>query len=171
LQVIFRKRATNYRALLRKIIYADGASSGSSPPCIPLSLSQYTLTHPHYTHTLPLSLHPTHTGILNYQSVVFSLSYTHTLSLCNVLSLTHTHTLSLSPTHISPHTLHTHTHSLSFSHTHMDLQTTEALRSLSFTHARAHFVMISLSLTHALSLTLSLFSPHTYGFTNYIACD
>jgi len=33
LQVIFRKRAINYRALLRKMTYKDKASYGSSPPC------------------------------------------------------------------------------------------------------------------------------------------
>ena len=33
LQVIFRKRATNYRALLRKMTYTDKASSASTPPC------------------------------------------------------------------------------------------------------------------------------------------
>jgi len=33
LQVIFRKRATNYRALLRKFTYEDKASYWSSPPC------------------------------------------------------------------------------------------------------------------------------------------
>jgi len=33
LRVIFRKRATNYRALLRKITYNDQASYGSLPPC------------------------------------------------------------------------------------------------------------------------------------------
>ena len=32
LQVIFRKRATNYRALLRKMIYEDKASYDSMPP-------------------------------------------------------------------------------------------------------------------------------------------
>ena len=34
LQVIFRKRATNYRAYLRKMTYKDKASYRSSPPCI-----------------------------------------------------------------------------------------------------------------------------------------
>jgi len=34
LQVIFRKRATIYRALLRKTTYKDKASYGSSQPCI-----------------------------------------------------------------------------------------------------------------------------------------
>ena len=33
LQVIFRKRATNYRALLREMTYKDKASYGPSPPC------------------------------------------------------------------------------------------------------------------------------------------
>jgi len=33
LQVNFRKKAINYRALLRKITYKDKASYGSSPPC------------------------------------------------------------------------------------------------------------------------------------------
>ena len=33
LQVILRKRATNYRALLRKMTCEDKASYGSSPPC------------------------------------------------------------------------------------------------------------------------------------------
>jgi len=32
--VIFRKRATNYRALLWKITYEDKASYDSTPPCI-----------------------------------------------------------------------------------------------------------------------------------------
>ena len=34
MQVIFRKRATNYRALLRKMTYKDKASYESSPPFI-----------------------------------------------------------------------------------------------------------------------------------------
>ena len=34
LQVIFRKRATNYMALLRKITCEDKASYDSTPPCI-----------------------------------------------------------------------------------------------------------------------------------------
>jgi len=36
LQVIFRNRATNYRALLQEITYKDKASYGSSPPCTSL---------------------------------------------------------------------------------------------------------------------------------------
>jgi len=40
LQVIFRKRATNYRALVRKMTYEDKASCDSTPPC--------TQQSPHY---------------------------------------------------------------------------------------------------------------------------
>jgi len=38
--VIFRKRTTNYGALLRKMTYEDKGSYGSSPPCI-----EYTYTY------------------------------------------------------------------------------------------------------------------------------
>jgi len=34
LQVVFRKRATNYRALLRKMTYEDKVSYESAPPCM-----------------------------------------------------------------------------------------------------------------------------------------
>jgi len=34
LQVFFRKRTTNYRALLRKMTYEGKASCGSTPPCM-----------------------------------------------------------------------------------------------------------------------------------------
>jgi len=51
LQVIFRKKATNYRAFLRMITYTDKASYGSLPPCSVNSIMQ--LSHIHiwiYTH-------------------------------------------------------------------------------------------------------------------------
>jgi len=42
LQMIFRKRATDYRALLRKMTYKDKASYDSTPPC---SIAPYTKNH------------------------------------------------------------------------------------------------------------------------------
>jgi len=57
LQVIFRKRATNYRTLLRKITYKDKASYGSSPPCT------YTQAH---TPSLSFSLTQKHNLHLQY---------------------------------------------------------------------------------------------------------
>jgi len=51
LQVIFRKRATNYRALLRKITYRDKASYDSTPPCSKSNTS-ILQTHFHIWHLL-----------------------------------------------------------------------------------------------------------------------
>ena len=39
LQVVFRKRATNYRAVLRIITYGDKAFYDSTPPCITILIS------------------------------------------------------------------------------------------------------------------------------------
>ena len=52
LQVIFRKRATNYRALLQNLSYTDKALYDSTPPC---SSFQDTDIHKH-THTLTISM-------------------------------------------------------------------------------------------------------------------
>jgi len=45
LQVIFRERASNYRALSRKMICKDKASYGSSPPCIICVSCIYTIRY------------------------------------------------------------------------------------------------------------------------------
>jgi len=50
LQVIFGKRATNYRALLRKMTYKDKASYASSPPCI---IYMCFVTYSYVSHALP----------------------------------------------------------------------------------------------------------------------
>jgi len=71
LQIIFHKRATKYRSLLRKMTYKDNGSYESSPPCTHTH-SQHT--HTLNTHTLSTHTHSQHTHTLN----------THTLS-------THTH--------------------------------------------------------------------------------
>jgi len=44
LRVIFSKRATNYRALLRKMIYEDKASYDSTPPCMSYLQGLYELS-------------------------------------------------------------------------------------------------------------------------------
>ena len=52
LQVIFRKRATNYRALLRKITYEDKASYDSTPPCMTFHKMYNRVLHDYtYTYT------------------------------------------------------------------------------------------------------------------------
>jgi len=51
LQVIFRKRATNYRALLRKLTHEHMASYGSSPPCMCICACIYIWRSKHiYVH-------------------------------------------------------------------------------------------------------------------------
>ena len=47
LQVIFRERATNYRARLRKMTYDDKASDDSTPPCTQMSYDD--MTHSYVT--------------------------------------------------------------------------------------------------------------------------
>jgi len=50
LQVIYRKRATNYRAVLRKMTCKDKASYDSTPPCISHTYQTY-VSHIRITHT------------------------------------------------------------------------------------------------------------------------
>ena len=50
LQVIFRKRATDYRALLRKMTCKHKASYGSSPPCI--TSSSIAISYGKHSHEL-----------------------------------------------------------------------------------------------------------------------
>jgi len=60
LQIIFHKRATKYRALLRKMTYKDKGSYGSLPPCTiatGMSSLHCSISHSHtHTHTRYLSL-------------------------------------------------------------------------------------------------------------------
>jgi len=44
LQVIFRKRATNYKALLRKMTYEDKAPYDFTPPCTPVHVRHDSFT-------------------------------------------------------------------------------------------------------------------------------
>ena len=56
LQIIFHKRATKYRSLLRKMTYKDKGSYESSPPCIVKSRDFVIrdMTHPYVTWLLTL---------------------------------------------------------------------------------------------------------------------
>jgi len=59
LQVIFRKRATDYRALLRKMTSKDKASYASSPPC----MSHLHASHLIYAPPCMSHLHASHLAI------------------------------------------------------------------------------------------------------------
>jgi len=47
LQVIFRKRATKYRAILREITYGDKALNDSTPPCTSIAHTHLSTEHIH----------------------------------------------------------------------------------------------------------------------------
>jgi len=74
LQVIFRKRTTNYRTLLQKMTYNDKASYGSSPPCI--YIQEYAghivlyvyITYIYYIHILHVCVY---LDIYIYKTVLF----------------------------------------------------------------------------------------------------
>ena len=85
LQVIFRKRATNHRALLRKMTYEHRASSVTTPPC-KTRTHTHASTHTHtHTHTHASTHTHTHTQLKN------CFCFENCLSFDNCL-LYHTHT-------------------------------------------------------------------------------
>jgi len=88
LQVIYRKRATNYRALLRKTTHKDKASYGSSPPCIIHTCCSFT-------HTISLTHTLSGVGVVMGETdakvQMWMLTYTHTLDIIHTCcSFTHT---------------------------------------------------------------------------------
>ena len=134
MQVIFRKRATNYRAILRKMTCEDMASYGSLPLCIrpTHSLSPFFIhTHSH-THTLYRKVNRG-VGLHRCTRLVphtLSLVHTHTIHRkVNQKVCVHIHTQlrthSLSHTHAHTHA-HTHTHTRTHIHTHTHTHTTVA---------------------------------------------
>ena len=92
LQVIFRKRATNYRALLWKVTYEDKGSYESSlfpipPP--PQNSTQHILTHTH-THQYTRILTNAHLNLLIFPNVhwrnhAHQHTVLHTITECYVL--------------------------------------------------------------------------------------
>jgi len=91
LQIIFHKRATKYRSLLRKMTYKDKGSYESSPPC--------TCIMEKCSGVLRCA------GVIEAVVMCSKASYTHTHTHTN----THIHTRTHTPTHTRTHT-HTHTH-------------------------------------------------------------
>ena len=67
LQIIFHKRATKYRALLRKMTYKDKGSYESSPPC----------THTRRVNSAAGVLIPGNESCYVYQSVISHMSMRH----------------------------------------------------------------------------------------------
>ena len=101
LRIIFHKRATRYRSLLRKMTYKDKGAYESSPPCtcadgrvtyiLAFHVRTCICTH---AHTIFLSL-----SLSCIYTYVHHLSQTHTYSLSVIHTNTHTQTL----THTNSH--------------------------------------------------------------------
>jgi len=130
LQVISRKRATNYRAHLRKIKYKDKASFDSTPPCMSLA-STIDMRHSHelqqsatlgntLQHSATLGNTVQHSAALCnilqriatfYNNLQHSVAYCNTLqhsaTLCNALC--NTHATCLDSTTVTRHSHAQHT--------------------------------------------------------------
>jgi len=109
LQVIFRKRATNYRALLRKVTCKDEASNGSSPPCSVLQNIRGTL--PCSSISLCICTHTCALSATAWRQRTAGATYRDTQ--------THTHSHAISHSlKVNDSTRHTHKKALSLSHSH-----------------------------------------------------
>ena len=135
LQVNFRKRATNYRALLRKMTYKDKALCESSPPCI-FRTSFYIHITCLFLYTLYISFYLHYTSLFLYivrffscmsffwsylmrrgepnssQRIPRSRSRTRTRTRIRTRKGTRTQTC----THTHTHTIHSHTQTQTPSH-------------------------------------------------------
>ena len=99
LHIIFHKRATKYRSLLRKMIYKDKGSYESWPLCILHTPYTYPIQipHTHTPYTYPIHIPYTHT-LYTYP---IHIPYTHT-PYTYPIHIPHTHTPYTYPLHI-PH--------------------------------------------------------------------
>ena len=92
MQVIFRKRVTNYRAVLREMTYEDKASCDSTPPCIECEM-----------HFFRMCVSSKVCAALQSHKIKIRI---YTKMNTDIHAYTHTHTHN---THTHAHT-HTHTH-------------------------------------------------------------
>ena len=128
LQILFHKRATKYRALLRKLTYKDKGSYESSPPCMnhmnSMKYLTYTLQH---TATHCNTLHHTAPRRNNEFNEI---SDVHTATHCNTLQHTATHCTTLQQW-IQWNIWRTHCNTLQHTATHCNtLQLTATMNSM-----------------------------------------
>ena len=144
LQVIFRKGATNCRALLRNITYIKKASYGSSSPCASTSKLPSKFTYLHFHYLLPHKhLHVIENTYMSVKIPPFS------------LFLTPTHTLTQASTaHCSSFPCSFYIHPRSFLHR----------RTHTFTHGT---LVCSLTLSTYTS-SLSRTHTHTYTYSSHV---
>jgi len=101
LQVIFRKRAINYRALLQEMTYKDKASYGFSPPCIAYNIYVsvyvyiYASCHTYVSMVISLSISSRAPDRMWKRTATHCNTLPHTATFCHALphTATHCHTL------------------------------------------------------------------------------
>jgi len=131
LQVIFRKRVTNCRALLRKITYEQEAPSVTTPPC--MCMCTYKSNVCLYVESRHTSRHITH---------VSTCTHTHT----------HTHTHMYARAHAQTH-IHTPAHTCTLVYTHARIRTHKIFLAHTYTLSLSHIINLSLLHTHILTRT------------------
>ena len=110
LRIIFHKRATRYRSLLREMTYKDKGAYESSPPC---TCADGRVTYILAFHVRTCICTHAHTIFLSLSlSCIYTYMYTIFLKHTHILSLLYTQTL----THKLSHTLK-HTHTYTYNHT------------------------------------------------------
>jgi len=187
LQVIFRKRATMYRALSRKMTYRDKASYDSTPPCSshahPPPMSHIWMNH--VAHTNKSHVWVSHVARFNESWHTYMNEYTYTPTpLCiymhtltsHASSLAHraphhpfarrtnTHRVIYHLSHANTHT-HTHTHSRKPTHKHTHTHTN--------THTHTHTNTSPHTHTHSRKHTYKHTHTHTNTHTHthkYVTC-
>ena len=118
LQVIFRKRATNYRTLLRKMTYTDNASYGSLPSCMFFTRATHRQEPKKYLNVLQCVAE----GCTVLQSVAVCCSVLQCVAVCCSVSELTIYLLSplalhQKKSHCTTHSKHTATHCNTLQHT------------------------------------------------------
>jgi len=90
LQVIFRRRANNYRAVLREMTYTGKASNGSLPPCMYMIRMFGAFITRKKRPSASLQRNVTHCNTLRLNATYCN-TLRHTATHCNALQPTATH--------------------------------------------------------------------------------
>jgi len=160
LQVIFRKRATNYRALLRKMTYKDKASYDSTPPCTTSVILDVMCV-------FSISLRTSRAQKCVRETCIWYNTYlTHVVSLYTIYMYTHslTHTV----IECLSHPILSYTYSVSLYNVHIESFPRDST-IVSLAHIIPHKCSVSLYHMHVESLAYTI--PYTGSVSQICARD
>ena len=180
-QVIFRKRATNYRAPLRKMTYEDKAFYDATPPCIGEMTLSCVWHDPlegcawHYIICTTLLIRVCHVTTcwefwiihdVHTEQIYMDASIHVYMNVCIYTFPLSAACLMQSKSYMNSQT-HTYTYTHTHTHTHAHARTHEQLHRHTHTHARAHTNMETLRYTdkqtHRHTDTRRKTNTHTYS--------